>query len=237
MKPVRLYIENFMCYEQGFIDFTEFSSALIVGKKENNDNYSNGVGKTTIFKSIEYVLFNQADVNLEKIIRDDALSCRVVLDFVISDQEYRLARTRTKKGSTDLTLLQRNNQMGPPNEVYHSVLEIPWIDKKDIEKYWKDLSGSRAGDTEKDLAKLIKINHKSFLSTSLFPQNDMAGLPTATPEKRKGILKEALNLIVYTKLEKIAKDRSSLLTKEIDRNKILLDNLGEPEQELVQILI
>ena len=224
-----------MCYEQGFIDFTEFSSALIVGKKENNDNYSNGVGKTTIFKSIEYVLFNQADVNLEKIIRDDALSCRVVLDFVISDQEYRLARTRTKKGSTDLTLLQRNNQMGPPNEVYHSVLEIPWIDKKDIEKYWKDLSGSRAGDTEKDLAKLIKINHKSFLSTSLFPQNDMAGLPTATPEKRKGILKEALNLIVYTKLEKIAKDRSSLLTKEIDRNKILLDNLGEPEQELVKL--
>jgi DNA repair exonuclease SbcCD ATPase subunit len=237
MKPLRLYIENFMCYERGFIDFTQFSSALIVGKRENNDHYSNGVGKTTIFKAIEYVLFNQSDVNLEKIIRDDASSCQVVMDFLIGNQEYRLSRTRTKKGSTDLTLLQRNSQTGPELEVYHNVTESPWLDKKYTEKYWKDLSGSRAGDTEKDLAKLIKVNHKSFLSTSLFPQNDMAGLPTATPEKRKGILKEALNLIVYTKLEKLAKDKTNIITKDIDKNRILLESLGDPQQDLDSLKI
>ena len=60
MKPTRLYIENFMCYEKGFIDFTEFSTALIIGKKENSDMYSNGVGKTCIFQAMEYVLFNQS---------------------------------------------------------------------------------------------------------------------------------------------------------------------------------
>lgn len=239
MKPVRLYIENFICYERGFIDFTEFSAALIVGKKENNDTISNGVGKTTIFKAMEYVLFNQADVPLERLIRDDTNACQVVLDFFIGDQEYRLARSRTIKGSTDLTLLQRNGQPGPIEDVYHTIVheyENPLLGKKLTEKYWKDLSGSRAGDTEKELVKLIKITHKPFVSTVLFPQNDMTGLPTATPEKRKGILKDALNLLVYTKLEKMAKEKASLLDKDIDKNKILFDNLGDPHKELVELV-
>lgn len=235
MKPVRLYVKNFMCYEKGFVNFTEFSSALIIGKKENNDMYSNGAGKTTLFKSIEYVLFNHSDYPLERVIRDDTTSCQVVLDFLIGDQEYRLSRSRTKKGSTDLTLLQRNSQAGETEEVYHSSNEEPWLDKKHTEKYWKDISGSRASDTEKDLAKLIKTNHKSFSSTVLFPQKDLTGLATATPEKRKGILKEAFNLLIYAKLEKIAKDRSALLSKEIDKNKVLLDSLGDPHGDLLNL--
>lgn len=234
MKPTRLYIKNFMCYEKGFIDFTQFSSAIIIGKLENNDMYSNGVGKTTIFKSIEYVLFNQSDCPLERVIRDDTTSCQVVLDFLIGDQEYRLSRSRTKK-TTDLTLLQRNATIGAFEEVYHSISEIPWIDKKDTQKFWKDISGSRASDTEKDLAKLIKVNHKSFSSTVLFPQKDISGLANATPEKRKGILKEAFNLLIYSKLEKIAKTRADLLTRELDKNKVLLESLGNPDQDLIDL--
>lgn len=235
MRPLRLYIKDFLCYDKGYIDFTEFSAALIVGKKENNDMYSNGVGKTTIFKAMEYVLFNQADTPLERIIRDDTNSCQIVLDFMIGDQVYRLSRSRTKKGSTDLTLLQRNNVDGDATEVLHSIGEVPYLDKKQTEKYWKDISGSRASDTEKDLAKLIKLNHKSFISTALFPQNDMSGLPTATPEKRKGILKEAFNLLVYAKLEKIAKDRVALLSKDLDKNNTLLASLGNPSIEIADL--
>jgi DNA repair exonuclease SbcCD ATPase subunit len=224
-----------MCYEKGFIDFTEFSTALIIGKKENSDMYSNGVGKTCIFQAMEYVLFNQSIFGLERIVRDDTNSCKVVLDFFIGDQEYRLSRSRTRKGTTDLTLLQRTTQDGSTEEVYHSALEVPWIDKKHTEKFWKDLSGSRAGDTEKDLSKLIKIGHKAFRSTILFPQRDTSGLATATPNNRKGILKEALNLIVYSKLEKIAKEKASILIKEYDKNKVLLDNLGEPTLDIINL--
>lgn len=239
MKPVRLYVENFMCYDRAYIDFTQFSAALVVGKIEGNDSYSNGVGKTSLFKAIEYVLFNQADVNLENIVRDDASACRVVLDFLIGDQEYRVARSRTKKGSTDLTLLQRKNVDGSEEEVYHKITAgspdnryEPYLDKKEIDKYWDNKSGSRAGDTEKDLFKLVKFNRKSFRSTIHFPQKDMDGLPTVTPEKRKGILKDALNLIVYSKLEKMAKERSGALSKDIDKNKILLESLGDPQTDL-----
>ncbi|WP_435337970.1 hypothetical protein, partial [Acinetobacter sp. LH3_13] len=87
--------------------------------------------------------------------------------------------------STDLTLLQRNGEAGPDEEVYHKIVSnqkdddyVPFLDKKDTQKYWKNISGSRAGDTEKDLAKLVKFNRKSFRSTIHFPQKDVTGLPT-----------------------------------------------------------
>ena len=236
MRLQRLYIENFMCHEYSYIDFSQFSSALILGKAVNNDLYSNGVGKTTIFKAIEYVLFNQADVNLDKIIRDESNYCKIVLDFQIDNIEYRLSRTRTKKGNTDVSLLQRNTIEADLTESHHNLSNYPNIYCAiSNDKYWKDISGRRAADTEKDLTKLLKVNFKSFRSTVHFLQNDFSGLTTATPEKRKGILKEALNLAVYSKLEKIAKDKSNAISKEIDKCQTLLTNLADPESDIISL--
>lgn len=225
-----------MCYSYGFIDFTQFNSALIIGKIENNDLYSNGVGKTTIFKAIEYVLFNQADVNLEKIIRDDMPLCKVVLDFIIDDQEYRLSRSRTKKGSTDISLLQRNSVDGPDDQVYHTLktqdIYQAISDDNLVKKYWKDIGGRRSADTEKEVGKLVKTNFSAFRSTLHFLQNDFTGLSTVTPNKRKGILKEALALGVYTKLEKIAKEKAASISKDIDKHKTLIDNIGSPDLKI-----
>ena len=152
MKPLRLYMENFLCHDNSFIDINQFSSALIVAKVANNDLRSNGAGKTSIFKAIEYVLFNQADVNLEKLVRDDAQSCCITMDVEIDNKEYRISRSRTKKGISDLTLLERTPEIGTVEEVYGT--SIPKIDKK----FWKDISGRRAADTEKELFKLVKLN-------------------------------------------------------------------------------
>jgi len=236
LKPLRLYIEDFMCYSNGFIDFTKFNSALIVGKIENNDLYSNGVGKTSIFKSIEYVLFNQADVNLDMIIREDASLCKIVFDFEIDGQEYRLSRSRTRKGATDISLWQRNAIGGPDDEVYHTLkiddIYVPISDDKLISKYWKDIGGRRASDTEKELGKLVKINFSAFRSTLHFIQNDFTGLSTVTPAKRKGILKDALELGIYSKLEKIAKDKAAVISKDIEKHKTLIDSLKDPESDL-----
>ena len=226
MKLTRLYLENFLCYDETDLSFDDFSAALIVAKIDNNDLYSNGAGKTSIFKAIEYVLFNQSDSNLEKVIRDEQPSCRVVLDFEIENQSYRISRKRTRKGSSDLSLFERTELKASKKE----------IDDLNIDnKCWKDISGRRAQDTEKDLAKLIKINFKSFRSTVHFMQNDFSGLTTATPEKRKGILKEALNLAIYQKLEKIAKEKASLISKEINKCEILIDNIKDPANDILDL--
>lgn len=234
MRPSRLYIQDFMCYDHAYVDFTEFSAALIVGKKEHNDDVSNGVGKTTMFKAIEYALFNHADVNLENIIRDDADSCKVTVDFEVSNQEYRVTRTRTRKGTTDLTLYKRTASAGDESEALHTVRSDNYEPLSE-EKYWQDISGRRAADTEKDLAKLLKINIKSFRIFVHFMQHDFSGLTTATPEKRKAILRDALSLIVYAKLEKMAKDKFNVLSKEADKFRTLIEGLGDPDSLLVDL--
>lgn len=235
MKPSRLYIKDFMCYDDAYIDFNQFSAALIVGRSESNDTESNGVGKTTIFRSMEYSLFNYADVTLENIIRDDADKCTVVFDFIEGNEEYRIARTRTRKGSNDLTLLKRTAVDGPEEEVYHTIKGDQCIPVTEEGKYWKDISGRRTADTEKDLTKLVKVNLKSFRIFVHFMQHDFTGLATATPETRKKILKDALNLVMYSKLEKIAKEKSSVLSKEADRLRILISSLGDPDAVMAEI--
>jgi DNA repair exonuclease SbcCD ATPase subunit len=222
MKPLRLYIENFMCHEKSDIDFTQFSSALIVGKIDGNELFSNGVGKSSIFKAIEYVLFNEADVNLEKIIRDDTQSCKIVFDFICDNQIYRISRARTRKGTSDLSLYERTGNPGTIDEIN---------DINSDKKFWKDISGRRTADTEKDLSKIIKINYKSFISTVHFIQNDFSGLTTATPEKRKALLKDILDLSIYSKLEKLAKDKLNIILKLIDKNKTLIEALGDPDED------
>lgn len=223
MIPLHLHIENFQCHEESHIDFTQFRSALVVGKIEGNDNYSNGVGKSTIFKSIEYVLFNMADCNLEKLIRDDTSQCKVTFIFKTNDGIFLIARTRTKKGSADLSLFERNAEEGSDEEVYG---------KDVLEKYWKDISGRRTPDTEKDLEKIIKINSKAFRNAVHFAQNDFSGLTTTTPEKRKTLLKEALSLSMYSKLEKMGKEKFNSLNKEIDKNTTIIQVIGSPEDDV-----
>lgn len=233
MIPSRLYVQDFMCYDDAYINFNDFSAALIVGKAENNNEISNGVGKTTLFRSMEYALFNYADVNLENIIRDDEDKCSVTFDFIVNGQEYRCTRTRTRKGTTDLTLLSRTAVAGSEEEVYHTIKNNKYVPIEDkAQKYWKDISGRRSADTEKELTKLIKVNLKSFRIFVHFMQHDFGGLTTATPEKRKMILKDALSLVVYAKLEKIAKEKASALTKEADRFRTLIEAIGDPDANL-----
>lgn len=215
MKPLRLIIKDFMCYDESVINFN-FQSALIVGRATNNDLHSNGVGKSTIFKAIEYALFNEVGTNLEKIIRDDTQKCKVIFDFEL-DSIYRVIRSRNKKGINDLSLFVRNSV----DEDEYTFLE----DTND--KYWKSLTCRRVSDTEKELNKVIKINYDSFRNTVHFAQNDFSGLTTITPSKRKTLLKETLNLSIYSKLEKIAKEQLSANKNSIQSQEFKLLSLKE----------
>jgi len=223
MKINRLYIENFLCYSSCHLDFSKFSSALILGKINDSDSKSNGAGKTTIFKAIEYVLFNKVDIKLESIIRDDTDKCIVSLDFEINGKEYRLIRSRNRKGTSDLNLLERTDNVVEISDV----IVLP-----SKSEAWLNISSRRTSDTENDLFKLIKINYEAFKGTVYFMQRDMSGLTTVGAAPRKALLKEMLGLAVYSKLEKIAKEEVSSLSKKIDKNRLLIDSLGEIDNHI-----
>lgn len=221
-----------MCHEKSQIDFRDFFSALIVGRVDGNDLYSNGVGKSTIFKSIEFVLFNESKgLKLEKLVRDGQQKCKVTFDFESANAIYRVSRTRTRKGANDLSLYERTSHADPLVNPHLLLPEDPVF-----KLFWTDISGRRVQDTEEDLTKIHKTNFQGFISAFHFAQDDYnSGLATATPSNRKKILKESLQLAVYTKLHKFAQEKSKNLYTELEKKRAIHASIGKPELDVPRL--
>jgi len=211
MLPISLYLKNFMGHSESLIDCTAFNSALIVGKNRLDPRKSNGVGKSTIFNAIDYVLYNVAPTKtLDKIVRDGAKKCVVRYDFLISSGTYRVERSRGAKGAADLRLYR-------------------FIGDK-----WEDISEKNTSETERELHKIIKITHKAFQNSVLFAQGDLTGLASASPQDRKSLLKEPLQISVYNKFEKIAKAKASEVLKILEGHNSLIIQLGKPLDDITE---
>jgi DNA repair exonuclease SbcCD ATPase subunit len=210
MEPVRLQLENFIQHSKSDISFDDFSSALIIGKIKGSEKFSNGAGKSSIFSAIKYVLFNEIEFSiLDKVIRHGEDYCKVIFDFRLANNEvWRIQRSRNKTVGSEVRLFKKVN-----NE-------------------WFDSTSRRNTDTEKDIAKLIKVNCKTFCNSVLFSQADLSGLASLSPEKRKLALKEVLQLNVYSKYEAAAKKRAADLAKDIDREKTIASTFGAPVEDI-----
>lgn len=221
MEPLKLILENFCGHNYTEIDFTKFSSAIVLGSIKDNPKLSNGAGKSTIFLAIEYVLFNETRFSsLDKLIMDNSDSCKVAFEFKLKDNIiYKVIRSRDKKVGSDLRLYKKNEDL------------------------WEDITQRRNSDSEKEIFKLIKINYKTFISTVLFSQSksetntqmEYSDIASITPEKRKSILKEILQLNSYSKYDQQTKKIILDLSKEIEKNKTILEMLGDPIKDIKNI--
>lgn len=230
MRPLHIYIENFLCHASTELDLSNFNSIVILGLKNGNDNNSIGAGKSTIFRAIEFCVFNECDkgVKLEKLVRDGQNKCKVIYDFESEGQIYRISRSRTRKGATDLSLYQRNLYI--EDGVNPHAHALP---PDEFKKFWEPITGRTSSNTEEMLQKIHKINYDAFCSCYYFIQHDYkSGLANATKTERKAIIKNSLQLVVYSALLKLANVRKASLLKELDKQKILLNSIGNPAAEL-----
>lgn len=213
MIPVEILIENFKSHKHTLINCNEFNAALITGSYKNNVKKSNGVGKTTLFDAIEYVLFGVADVDhLDDIVSDDQEKCLVSFVFEMPQGIFKITRSRNKRTSKSEVYLYQINDT--------------------IEK---NISQKTAKETDFEIAKLIKISHVAFRNSTYFAQRDMFGLAAATPKERKSILKEPLQITVYNKYEKIAKDKLSVIQKNIGEVKAIISAIGDPNASILSL--
>lgn len=212
MEPVSLEFENFMSFRECNLDFTSFSSALIIARGIENERVSNGAGKSTIFKAIEYALFGEYDADtLDEIVRWGTNQAKVIFIFKLNDKDiYRITRSRNKKvGKSDLKLAKKN------------------IDS------WEDLTQKTNSESEVELAKLIKINFNSFRNSVLFAQDDLKSLSSVkSSQDRKNILKEVLNLAIYSKLEKLSKEKANQIGKMLATIQGAIATCGTPESDI-----
>lgn len=192
------------------IDCTNFQSVLIIGKSKNNDRISNGVGKTTIFRAIEYALFNQSHATtLDKIVRDGKKKAVVEFDFELNGETYRIYRHRTATGSADVRLYKK------------------------VGDEFESISERTPSATDTLIKNKIKITHKAFTYSVLFRQADLTGITSVEdPKKRKEVLKEPLNLSAYTKLEEMAIDKRRPLKRKIDSIEGSINVIGDPDVDI-----
>lgn len=210
MRPLRIYLKNFMNHRLTEVDCTQFQSVLIVGKSQKNERISNAVGKTTIFRAVEYALFNQSHATtLDKVVRDGKKKAIVEFDFELGGDIYRIYRHRTNTGSADVRLYKK------------------------VDGEFISICGRTASATDAIIRDVIKISHKAFTYSVLFRQADLTGITSvADPKKRKEILKEPLNLSMYTKLEDMAVERRRPLKRKIDQLEGSIQVLGNPEKDI-----
>lgn len=206
MIPLRLKMIDFMTHRESEIDFSKFSSALIIGQKDGNELISNAAGKSTIFRAIRYVLFNAYDTpTIDRIIRRGQKKCVVEFEFKSNDFEYKIFRARSK-GSSTLEFFKKENNT------------------------WIPYSSNTNSNLEEELQKILKLNDNSFLNTYFFSQKDYIHgfLSAKNPKERLEVIKNALLLHIYTKYEEITKQKITELNKETAVINAKIDALDNP---------
>ena len=87
--------------------------------------------------------------------------------------------------------------------------------------------------TNEALQKLIKINFETWKNTVLFAQGKLSEIcECKSGLERRKLLKEPLNLAIYTKLFKIADLRLKETEKSLTLKKDLIISLGDPDKDI-----
>jgi DNA repair exonuclease SbcCD ATPase subunit len=172
MIPKYLLLENFMSHIRSEVDFTSFSSALIVGEEDGNLDISNGIGKTALFSGIAWVLYNKSRFSsVKKVIKRGRASCSGTFIFELEGVTYKVFRKishRSQSQEVSLFIKEGNK--------------------------WKDNSSDTPSGTSKKVADLVGLSYETFVNSVYFRQFDIARFASATASQRKDILKEILNI-------------------------------------------
>ena len=183
-----------------FIDFTKLEGVVgIFGK-----NYS---GKSSIVDSLLYTMFNSTSKKIVKnlnIINQNQEFCKAVASIRIDDTDYYIERQSEKY----LKRLKGVESMEA---------------KTDLEFYEKDavdnitgLNGTSRQDTDKNIRKYFG-SLEDFLTTSMSSQLDSLSFINEGSMRRKEILAKFLDLEIFDKKYKLAKEESAATSAALKR--------------------
>lgn len=210
MIPVVLKIKNFFSHRDTEVDFSKFTSALLIGNVEGDYNISNGSGKSAIFEAILWCLFNKArTASIDDVIMWNESSCSVHFTFMHNGNLYRVIRERSRTTGT-------------------STVEFH-IDNNGV---WQDKSKSTARLTNEEIVSVIRVDYKTFINSAYFRQNDISEFAESDAGRKKDILKSIIDLSKWDDYE----SQTKVNVKSLKRECVLLaaesDELDESVEDL-----
>ena len=200
MIPVRLQLKNFMSYGEG-VPPLELAGIRLACPSGDNGN-----GKTALLDAMTWALFDACRAKTkEDVIRMGANNCGVIFEFLVENTRYRIDRRISRKTS--------GSGGGSQWE-----LQVRREDNS-----WHPLSGTTQKDTQEKIVSLLHMDYDTFLATAYLAQGRADEFARATPNKRKEVLADILDLSRYDRLEEMAKEREKdAKEKETDLNRTLL---------------
>ena len=207
MIPLRLELKNFMSYGEHVpaLDLSGVRLACLSG--------DNGNGKSAILDAITWALFDKTRASaVDDVVRLGATDCKVVLDFLIGNDKYRIQKSRGKRGGaiSELQIWQEDGSL-------------------------RSLSGTSANETKTKIEQLLRMDYQTFLATGYMAQGTADSFAKVSPTKRKEVLADILDLSRYERLEQLAKDRrKDAEDREVDAERSLNTINAQLEQEPAQ---
>jgi DNA repair exonuclease SbcCD ATPase subunit len=142
MKPTKLTAKNFLSFKELSFDFVS-APTLIVGNNQTDDNQiSNGSGKSSLQAAIEFCLFayTSRKVTDKKLIHFDEEKAELSLSIncPIRKQELRIERVISQKGSGQCTLFINDNkvELATVKDCNDFVVQWVGIEKEDLSNYY-----------------------------------------------------------------------------------------------------
>ena len=219
MIPLRLSLENFLCYREGVptLDFTGIHVACLCGP--------NGHGKSALLDSITWCLWGRARGKThDDLISYGADQCRVELDFMARDTHYRAVRThargggRRRQGVSDLQL-----QVLGPNGA-------------------QPITGNHIRETQAKIDQTIGMDYETFTNSAFLLQGRADEFSNKTPADRKAVLAKILGLEIYDRLQSRARDKLELtrttaaaMEGSLGQMRSQVERIGDLSEELTAV--
>lgn len=196
MRPRRLEVQGFTAFRDlQTIDFRELDLFVITGPT--------GAGKTTLLDAMALALYGQVPRmgkhGLGQLVSHGMAEARVLLEFSVAGDEYRVSRRLPRSGS----------QQGR----FERFEAGRWVDAVE-----------RGGITAINIAivKLVKLEFESFCKAILLPQGEFARFLKGDPGERRKTLVALLGLSAYDRMGALARERAKELRIKGEQTRTIL---------------
>lgn len=184
MKFERIVINNFMALGSVKLDLMDQGIVLILGRNEDNPSITrNGSGKSSLWDALVWVLYGKT---LRGLGGDEVLHDRLKKPCSVK------LTLRDDKGDIWQILRTREEEKG----------------KLILESLQGSVTPKTVTDTQTKIESLVGLDYESFVASVVFGQESLR-FATATDKEKKQILERLLNLTVYDKACKMARNSIS----------------------------
>ena len=215
MIPNKIELTNFLPYKKTqILDFTGIHVACLVG--------DNGSGKSSLLEGMVWALWGNARDGKrsdDELIHYGETEMKVLLEFEISDQIYKIIRQRK---------IGKRSQLILALHIYDYSTES-----------WRDLSEAGVKQTQKKIDNLLRIDYDTFMNSAFIAQGRADEFTVKSPANRKSVLSRILRLEQWDLYEEQArkfnselKQNLSLLDRDIESYDKQLDDRATVDKEL-----